>query len=147
MEKVNKGRKMVIAIIAIVLIIDLAIATITSSMYAVSGKMDFASYRLMQSICRFIIEGILSIFLYKGHRWAKWTWIVLFTIVGTFSLISLLVGFNVIILAMGLVYLFFGIILIISCNINLFFRFQRGVFIPESDDVIFKPSDLIDTQE
>lgn len=128
MEMVNKGRKIVIALIVIILLIDIIVGASVSSFYAENGTMDMASYKLSQGIIRFILTALLMFFLYKGHSLAKWLSVVLFGLAGLGSLIQLVLSFNAVSLAMGLAYIFFGAMLVASTSVNDFFRYQRGVF-------------------
>lgn len=126
MENVNKGKKNIIGIIVLILLIDIITITVTSSLYAVYGNHEYATYKLMQGMFRFLLTGILLFFLYKGHKWAKWLTTFLFIIGGLLAIISLLVRFNFLMLLMGIVYGGICIVLIKSSSIKDFMRYQRG---------------------
>lgn len=44
MGSVKRGRRIVVGIIVAILLIDIITIAITSSMYAVSGRMEYASF-------------------------------------------------------------------------------------------------------
>jgi len=132
----------------IVLLIDIKTTASVSWIYAVSGRMDLASYKFLRGIFRFIFTGLLLFFLYKGHRWAKWLSVALFGLGGLASLVSLVSSFNLILLIMGSVYAFFCISLIVSGSVNNFLRYQRGVVTPNlREDTHIEDNDSVNTQE
>lgn len=136
MEIVNKGRKMVIAMITIVLTMDILTILRVSSTYAISGNLELASSKLIQGAFRLLLTGLMLFFLYKGHRWAKWLTVVLFSIAGISSVLLLISGFNLILFAMGVIYVLLGVIIISSGSVNNFFRYQRGeLTLSEGEDV------------
>ena len=148
MDMVNKGRKMVTALIVVILLVDIITVASVSSIYAVSGRADLASFKLLQGIFRFILTGLLMFYLYKGHRWAKWLSAVLFGLGGFVALVSLVSIFNLVLLTMGLVYAFFCISLIASGSVNKFLQYQRGVFTPNlGEDARIKDNTSVNTQE
>ncbi|OPX42130.1 hypothetical protein CLHUN_40360 [Ruminiclostridium hungatei] len=126
LESIEKGKKLVTSIIILILLIDIFTIAITSSIYAVSGMMSDATYKIMQGIFRLLLEGLILFFLYKGHKWAKWLMIVLLFIGGLFSLITFITSFSIIILLMGIVYIVIGIILTTSKSVKLFLEFQKN---------------------
>jgi hypothetical protein len=134
MESIDKGKKLVTSIIILILLIDIFTIAITSSIYAVNGMMSYATYKIMQGIFRFILEGLILFFLYKGHKWAKWLLIILLFIGGLFSLISFLANFSFIVLLLGIVYIVIGMILTTSKSVKIFFEFQKGGEKFTSDD-------------
>lgn len=125
MEMVNKGKKIVIALIVTVLLVSIIIGVSVSSLYAVGGQADVASYKLIQSLVRWILTAILMFFLYKGHSWAKWLFIVLFGLAALIVLLSLNAGFNVILVAVGTIYAFFCVMLICSQSVKAFLQYQK----------------------
>lgn len=136
MEMVNKGKKLVIGLIVIVLLINIVSIAFVSSIYAVSGRMDLASYKLLQGIFRFILEVLLLFFMYKGHRWAKWLFVMLFMLAGIMALLGLISEFNLIVLVLGLVYVCFGVMMIFSRSVKTFFLYQRGLYHSSPDEGI-----------
>jgi hypothetical protein len=128
LEMVNRGRKMVIAMIVIVLLIDIITTASTCLIYAASGSYELVSSNLTPGIVRFIITALIMFYLYKGYGWAKWLSVILFLIGGLVSLFLIVSDFHVILLVLGLVYIFFGTMMIVSGSVNNFFRYQRGTF-------------------
>jgi len=125
MDLVSKGRKIIISIIVVLLLFDIAVIAITSSLYAAHGLYDYASFKLMQGLFRFTFEVIILFFLYKGHRWAKWLLIVLLVAAGLFSLISLISNFDLLVLIIGLMLIFIVAVLIFSESVKEFLYYQR----------------------
>jgi hypothetical protein len=128
MEKVNKGKNIVITLIVIVLLFEVISDVSVISIYVARGKANLASSELIQDITRLILTILLMYFLYKGHSWAKWITVVLFMIGGLLGLVSMLSSFNVIILLLSLVYIAVGVIMITSSSVNEFLRYQRGIY-------------------
>lgn len=128
MEIVNRGKKLVIAQIVIILLIDIVVTVWLSSLYIISGRMDLASSRIWQGFIRFLLTGSVLYFMYKGHRWAKWLLAVLLILGGLSGLASLTSGFNLTLIAMSLVYGCIGIMMIFSKSINTFYLYQRGLY-------------------
>lgn len=126
MPSVKKGKKIVVWIIALLLVIDIIITIVTSSLYAINHMMEYAISNLLQGVVRFILTGILLFFLFKGHKWAKWTITILLLLCGLWVMISLLATFSFILLIMGIFCLGIGITLIASNSVNQFFKNQRG---------------------
>lgn len=130
MEQVNKGRKTVLVLIVIALLIDILSTAAISSLYQQIGATDVASYKLLQGIFRFILTCILFFFLYKGYSWSKWLCAILFLLSGGYSLIAAISNFNIIVLILGLFYFLLGIVLFASKSVKTFFSYQRGRFTP-----------------
>jgi hypothetical protein len=123
MQSVLRGKKITIAIIVIMLLIDITTTVIISSIYSAYGDTGQASYKIMQGIFRLILTGLLLFFLYKGHQWAKWIIAILALIAGGMSLFSV---FNVFIILMAAIYIITGVLLIASKDIKHFMLYQRG---------------------
>lgn len=130
MQSVLRGKKITIAIIVIMLLVDITTTAITSSIYASYGDSGQASFKIMQGLFRFMLTGLLLFFLYKGHGWAKWIITILALIAGAISLLSI---FNVILILMAAIYITIGVLLIVSKDIKHFMLSQRGEF-PSSTD-------------
>lgn len=88
MENVSKGKKLLIAAIVVSLLISFAGTALNSSLLYVSGKPNEATFKLAQGAFRFILECLLFLFIYKGHRWARIVALVLFGIGTLISLIT-----------------------------------------------------------
>lgn len=134
MEMVNKGRKMVISLITIALLMDILTIVSTSLIYVKSDRMDLASSELLRGTFRLIVTGLILFFLYKGHQWAKWLFAVLFIISGFASFLSLIILLNFIILVMGIIHISLGMMLILSKNINYFLKYQKGIYNPNIEE-------------
>lgn len=126
MGSVLKGKRTVISIIIVMLLIEIVTIAVTTPIYASSKGMDFASFKLTQGIVRFLLTCLLLFFLYKGHGWAKWVIAILSLIGGVFSLILTIGSFNIVILLMGVIYTMISIVLIVSRDVKSFMKDQRG---------------------
>lgn len=126
MESVMKGKKIIIAIITVMLLIDIITIITTSTIFASSRGMEYATYKLTQGIFRFLLTCLLLFFLYKGHGWARWVIAILLIIAGVFSLLSLVGFFNIVMLIMGIVFSVMSVILFVSADVKSFMKYQRG---------------------
>lgn len=97
---VERGRKIILAIIAILLF-----------------------YAFFQGTFIFLLEGIILFFVYKGREWAKWLIAILLFYWIVFSFVSYI--FSIFLLLMVLVYLAIGVILISSSSVKKFMIFQK----------------------
>lgn len=131
MDNIRKGKKYLIAIIVTILLIDIATTIFISSIYASFDRMDKASYQLLQGIFRLLLTCLLLLFLYKGHNWSKWIIVILLGLGGVYSLIGS--GFNIILIILGIVYLFISITLVVSKKIKSFMSFQRDGVVTDSE--------------
>ncbi len=132
MESTVKGKKMVIGIIVLVLLIDIITIIVTSSLYVSAGDMALALSKSLTGIIRIVIEGVILLFMYKGHKWAKWLIAVLLLIGGLLSVISMLAGINLALFVAGVIYVVSGATLIFSFPVNCFLNSQKGI-IPNSE--------------
>jgi len=126
MNRVNKGRKIVLSMAIILFLIDLIVIASVSMIYAKADMMSIAYDKIMSGIFRLTYTGVLLYYLYKGRRWAKRVLTVLLMIAGAGSLLSLVSGFNWVLLSLGLIYVSVAIILILSRSVNDFFLYKRG---------------------
>jgi len=126
MNRVNKGRKVVLSMAIILFLIDLIVIASVSMIYAKADMMSIAYDKIMSGIFRLTYTGVLLYYLYKGRRWAKRVLTVLLMIAGAGSLLSLVSGFNWVLLSLGLIYVSVAIILILSRSVNDFFLYKRG---------------------
>ena len=136
MNMVNRGRKLVIMIVALSIIINISTVAYATYIYVDGGRMDLASSELQRGTIRFILTVILMYFLYKGYVWAKWICIVLYLPAGMFSLLFQFIIFSLSMLIMGGLYFYFAVLLITSKEIKAFFQFNKGIYpsdIEESD--------------
>lgn len=124
MDKINKGKKMVIIMIMIVLLIDIFTIASTISNYIWEDQMNLVPYKLFQGIVRLILTALLMFFLYKGKRWAKWITIILFFTAGISSLLIMLTTFNILLFSIGVVYTIFGVMMIVPGNVYYFLQDQ-----------------------
>lgn len=120
---VERGRKIILAIIAILL---------------------FSAF--VKGTFIFFLEGIILFFVYKGHEWAKWliTILLFYWIVLSFVFTSSV--FNIFLLLMVLVYLAIGVILISSSSVKKFMIFQKldGKGDEESKKIGYKSRSFIE---
>lgn len=126
MDSVKKGRKLLIFIITTILLIDIITIAVTTSIIAVNGGMDYASFKLLQGIFRFLLTCLLLFFLYRGHSWAKWIISILLMISGVLSILSFFGVVNIFILLLGIIYTMISLVLIKSRDVNTFMKYQRG---------------------
>lgn len=126
MEKVLKGKKIVIAIIVIFLLIDITTTVVTASIYASTGAMEEVAGKIIRGAIRFLLTCLLFFFLYKGHKWAKWLIVVLAILSGLFSALAFLATLSWVMLALAVVNIGVGIVLLASGSVRDFFKYQRG---------------------
>ena len=139
MSSIEKGKKIIVGVVALLLLIDFITTAAASSLYATNGMMEQASYKLLQGMFRFILTGVILFFLYKGHKWAKLLITILLLAGGLAVLLSLSNSFNLITLAMGAIYFFISFVLLTSNSVNKFMKFQRGEIVTEdASDGSFK---------
>jgi len=130
METIIKGKRLVIGIIALVLLIDIITIVVTASVYVSAGDMGLALSKSVTGVIRFALEGVILFFLYKGHAWAKWLIAVLLFIGGLLSIVSMLAGIDIVLLVGGVIHLVSGATLIFSFSVKSFLNSQRGIVNP-----------------
>jgi len=126
MESVLKGKKIVIGIIITILLLDIIVIAITSSLYAYYGEIDEVLNELVTGSIRLILESFLLFFLYKGHQWAKSLLVFLLLLGVIFSLFSLLLSFNIWMIFMAVLYIIISVNLLVPKSVKDFFRYQRS---------------------
>lgn len=126
MDYLSKGKKIVVSIIVFVLLVDIVSIAITSSLYLVNDMVEKATFKIIQGLFRLVLEGVILFFLYSGHKWAKWLICILFLMGGLFSLVSTVATFSIIMLLLGVIYIFAGVILLSSKAVKEFFDYQRN---------------------
>ncbi|NLC77684.1 MAG: hypothetical protein GX750_08710 [Clostridia bacterium] len=92
MDLVNKGRKLLIVLIASFLIISFSTMILSSWLAYAMGELEVAIYGLLQNAIRFALECFLFWLIFKGYRWARIVMAILFGIGGIVSLIMALAG-------------------------------------------------------
>jgi peptidoglycan/LPS O-acetylase OafA/YrhL len=142
MDSIKKGKRIIVSIIVAVLLIDFIIIAFVSTLYAMNGKYDYAAFKTVQGGFRFLLEMLILYFLYRGHKWAKWTLTILLLLGGLLSVFSLMSSFNVFSLVLGVIYISISSILIASESVNNFFKYQR-----DGKKVQFTDSEQINEQE
>ena len=126
MDLVLKGKRIVISLIVFVLVSDVIVIAINSSLYAVNGMFGQATFKIAQGLFRLFLEGVILFFLYAGHGWAKWLLSILLLLGGALSLLSVLLTYSFFSLFIGIIYLTFGIVLLKSESIKCFLENQRN---------------------
>ncbi|MDF2804922.1 MAG: hypothetical protein K0S61_4827 [Anaerocolumna sp.] len=134
MDTIKTGKKLILAIIITIIIVDITVLTFTSLAYVMKGMLDYVAYKLFRGIIRLILTCIIMFFLYKGHKWAKWLTIVLLFIWGIVGFFAFFLNvFKITLLLMGVLYIGFSLALIYSKSVTLFLKYQRGEVLPKSD--------------
>lgn len=123
MELVARGRRMLIIMISVLLLVDISTTIVVSYLYARYGYTSQALSGLITGATRLAITALILFFLYKGHRWAKWLIVILMLFAGFFSVLTLS---SMLAKTLGVLFIAFGIILIVSRSINEFFQYQRS---------------------
>lgn len=121
MEKIQKGKKMLLAMIFAMLLLEIVLILMNARSYISIGNTEAAVSSLTEGTIRFFITGALLFFVYKGKPWARWIIIVLF-LLG--SLIAFVL-FNFITLALGIIYTSFCMMLMFSSSIKAFLAYQN----------------------
>ena len=124
MPNVNKGKKIVISTIVVLLLIELIITVFLP--VAPNANLDASSTSLVKKTVRFLFMGAILFFLYKGYKWAKWIIAILLLISGVGTVLSLFAQFNWSMLTLGSVYLLVSITLIKSSAVQEFLSYQRN---------------------
>lgn len=121
MEKIQKGKKMLLAMIFAMLLLEIVLILMNARSYISIGNTEAAVSSLTEGTIRFFITGALLFFVYKGKPWARWIIIVLF-LLG--SLIAFVL-FNFITVALGIIYTSFCMMLMFSSSIKAFLAYQN----------------------
>lgn len=128
MERVTKGKNLVIGIILVTILIDIFTNIFTFITYSSNGFAAEATTKLVQVGVRFALTVLLLYFLYNGKNWAKVLIIVFTAIGGVSAAMSLIVYFTYIMFVMSVAYIAIAITLIASKNIKYFFQYQNNDF-------------------
>lgn len=94
MPDAKKGKIIIVCTIVLILVLNIVITVVTSLQFATYKLMGHLTICLLEGTVRFILMGILSCFLYKGHKWAKWIIASIFLLSGLQAIISLASGFD-----------------------------------------------------
>lgn len=149
MDLIIRGKRIVIGIIVIILLIDVATIISTTLLYSLNGNIGFATQKTVQGLIRLLLEIGISFCLYKGHNWSKWLLVVLLGLAGIISLYSVvpilmtISVFGVIYLILGILYIAMCITLIVSKAVRAFIRYQRDGDIYNFDSSYSNPSENI----
>lgn len=149
MDLIIRGKRIVIGIIVIILLIDVATIISTTLLYSLNGNIGFATQKTVQGLIRLLLEIGISFCLYKGHNWSKWLLVVLLGLAGIISLYSVvpilmtISVFGVIYLILGILYIAMCITLIVSKAVRAFIRYQRDGDIYNFDSSNSNPSENI----
>lgn len=118
-----KGRKILIGVVFILLIIDIIATAVNSSIYAVNGELSAASFNLLQGIFRFILTVLILYFFYNGYIWAKRLITILLISGGLFALFFS--EFYFLTLFFIVVYFGIGLVINFSNSVNDFLAYQK----------------------
>lgn len=136
MKTVKFGKKIVIAIITVLLLTTIITIIIT----VVNGQADEKGYSTFFGLVRFALIGSILYFLYKGNKVAKWLIVIMTLMGGITGFLALLLAFNraligiyIVNMAMVITYIAIGVALIVSSPVNNFLRFQRGEYKDENN--------------
>lgn len=90
MKEINRGKKLLIAAIAITLAMSFLVTAANVSLSYAAGEMDMGTNELVQGIIRFSLECALFACVYQGFNWARILSAVLYGIAFAISLLSAL---------------------------------------------------------
>lgn len=131
-----KGKKILIRIITLILLIDVTTIAINLLVFAMNGNIGDATQETVTGLIRLLLEVGISYNLYKGHNWAKWVLVVLLSLGGLLSLFLALVTFSILMLLLGIAYIAISVTLIASKPVKEFMRYQEVGDIPSYDNSI-----------
>lgn len=121
MEEIQKGKKIVIVIIAVILLADIVTTVTLASMYLSVGNTLRAMSDGIQGIIRLAFTGVLLFFLYKGKKWAKIMMLILFLVASVIAFLS----FDLFTIVLGIIYMGCCMTLIFSSSVKAFLAQQR----------------------
>ena len=84
MELINKGKRILIIAIAIIIAFDIISIALFSTVLHEAGKTNEATYILAQGCIRLTLTFLLCYFIFKGHRWAR----IIMMILGGFTAVA-----------------------------------------------------------
>lgn len=133
MELVKKGKKIVIIIIMVLIMIDIITIGGCANLYAINGQINEVIAQLIRGTVRLVLEGVILFFLYKGHRWAKYLMTTLL-ITGAFFGFAIMTSmhlklFDIYFLIIAVIDIALAITLIVSKSVKSFLSFQKNGFI------------------
>lgn len=120
-----RGKKIVIGIIALTLLIDVTTIATNILVFAMNGNIGHSTQEVVTGLIRLLLEIGISYNLYKGHNWAKWVLVVLLSLGGLLSLFLVLATFSILMLFLGIAYIAMTVTLIASKSLKEFMRYQR----------------------
>ena len=123
-KAIRQGKYTILTIIGVVLLADIISIIALYFIQANSGGLEEARYELLKGSFRVLLTAILMFCLYQGQQWAKGITVALFLISGFMSLLSLVNGFHFFTILLGLVYTFFGMLILKNKNIQSFLESQ-----------------------
>lgn len=137
MNSIKIGKKIVIAIIVVLLLINL-ISTISMMVY---GKSDEIAATAFFGLVRLAVIGTILYYLYSRNKIAKWLIVIVTLYYGISGFLSTLISFNTSLNAIGMInlviniiYITIGVELIVSRHVNNFLRSRDGEYQEESND-------------
>lgn len=123
-KSIHRGKYILLAIIGVILAADIISIIANYIIQTNSGLVDEARTKLLQGIFRLVLTGILMYCLYQGQRWARGVTVALFLLNGASTLLTLILGFNALLIALGLMYALIGVIILKEKNIQSFLDYQ-----------------------
>lgn len=123
MELVTKGKKMLIAVIVANLVISVFTIAIYASLLNTIGETSKAAYELAQGLFRFVLECLMFLFIFKGHRWARIVAMVLFGLGGVFALLMVFRS-GYLMLFMAILYIL-SFIVLLSKSVKAYQRYKK----------------------
>lgn len=126
MDLVNKGRKIVMLSIVLLLFMDIIFTSISTILLVPKTNLNTISYVLVQSLVRLAVEASLSYFFYKGYKWANWLLLTLLLAVGILCLIVTFSNFNLLLLLFSIVFIGLAVLLFFSRTVKTFLDYQRN---------------------
>ena len=128
MDLLKKGKRIVIAIIVVLILIDILSSSGLASIYIRLGDTHTAIIKIFHGLISLFLESLILYFLYKGHQWAKILITVVLLIRGVSSFSSFLYVITTLeaiyVTLLGLIYIGIISILFLSKSVNGFLLHQ-----------------------
>lgn len=129
MGRVEKGKYIIIGIIAVIAINDIFGLSFLARIYMNLGDMKAALTMGLQELAKVIIHFLLLYSIYKGHYWPKIIMASLLSFLGISYLLGVLYGLSAVetwyTVGLGLLYIGMALILFFSKSVKEFSLYQR----------------------
>lgn len=113
MDEIKKGKKLLIGIIIVTVLIDLCTVLLNVLLGFAADKPDYAMFTLMQGTIRILLTVFLFFLIYKGKNAIRILMLVLYGLGGMVSLFSVFFddGAGLLMFIVGITYIIFAVVL------------------------------------